>query len=137
MSYNGHNKHHETDCSCSDNHKQHNHNCSDEDCSEEQRHVHEFLGSTRLAELEEDPHNHRFAGVTGEAIGEEDCHVHKINTNTDFFEDHFHEVIVTTGPAIKVGRNKHIHFVYGVTTERDGHVHKFVFATLIDNPIGQ
>ena len=35
---------------------------------EEQRHVHEFLGSTKLAEEEEERHNHRFAGVTGEAI---------------------------------------------------------------------
>ena len=35
---------------------------------EEQSHVHEFLGSTRLAELEEEPHNHRFAGVSCEAI---------------------------------------------------------------------
>jgi len=28
-----------------------------------QTHVHEVVGSVRLAELEEDPHNHRFAGL--------------------------------------------------------------------------
>ena len=32
--------------------------------SDVQTHVHEVLGSVRLAELGEDPHNHRFAGVT-------------------------------------------------------------------------
>jgi hypothetical protein len=33
-----------------------------------QRHVHEFEGSTKLAEEGADRHNHRFAGVTGQAI---------------------------------------------------------------------
>ena len=33
-----------------------------------QTHVHEFLGSTKLAELEEAPHNHRFAGVSRKVI---------------------------------------------------------------------
>ncbi len=32
---------------------------------EEQTHVHEFEGSTHLAEAGQDRHNHRFAGVTG------------------------------------------------------------------------
>ncbi|MDF2572871.1 MAG: YmaF family, partial [Sporomusa sp.] len=31
---------------------------------------------------------------------------------------------------------KHVHFVSGTTTEVDEHVHTFVFATLIENPIG-
>ncbi|MGF7050283.1 hypothetical protein J2T13_004808 [Paenibacillus sp. DS2015] len=33
-----------------------------------QRHVHEFEGSTKLAEEGADRHNHRFAGVTGESV---------------------------------------------------------------------
>lgn len=99
-----------------------------------QRHTHEFLGSTKLAELQDDPHNHRFAGVTGQAIKYGRSHVHKIRTNTDFF-DHFHEVIVTTGPAIPVGDGRHVHFVMGRTTLNDGHRHKFIFATLIEKPI--
>lgn len=105
-------------------------------CKEKQTHVHEFLGSTRLAEIDdpEDVHNHRFAGVSGEAIRRGNSHVHKINTNTDFF-DHFHMIKVTTGPAIPVGNGRHVHFVYGVTTCNDGHMHKFIFATLIDSPI--
>lgn len=37
-------------------------------CGHEQGHVHEFLGSTHLAEAGQDRHNHRFAGVTDEAI---------------------------------------------------------------------
>lgn len=103
---------------------------------DEQRHVHEFLGSVRLAELEEDPHNHRFAGVTGQAIPiPGGNHIHKLETNTDFYEDHFHKIFDETGPAIQVG-NRHVHFVKGKTTVNDGHQHEFIFATLIENPIG-
>jgi hypothetical protein len=100
-------------------------------------HVHEFLGSTKLAELKEDPHNHRFAGVSGEVIPVGNSHVHNIFTRTDFYEDHFHEICVRSGPAICVGDGKHVHFVCGVTTRVDDHVHEFVFATLIEDPIGE
>ncbi len=100
-----------------------------------QTHTHEFLGSTRLAEEGEDRHNHRFAGVTSEAIPREKSHVHAILVNTDFFEEHLHEIGVETGLAIPVGGGKHVHFVKGITTLDDGHVHKFVFATLIENPL--
>ncbi|GAA0069615.1 YmaF family protein [Clostridium sardiniense] len=100
-----------------------------------QRHVHEFLGSVRLAELgSDDVHNHRFAGVSGQAIRKGDSHVHKICTRTDFF-DHFHFIEVCTGPAIPVGDGRHVHFVYGVTSCNDGHRHEFIFATLIEAPI--
>ncbi len=104
-------------------------------CDQRQTHVHEFLGSTRLAELEEEPHNHRFAGVSGQAIPTGNRqHYHIIETNTDFF-DHFHRIRVRTGPAIPVGEGRHVHFVMGVTTRNDGHVHEFIFATLIEAPI--
>ena len=102
--------------------------------SERQTHVHEFLGSTRLAELEEDPHNHRFAGVSGQAICAPGGHIHLIKTATDFF-DHFHLINVRTGPPIPVGEGRHVHFVFGTTTLVDGHVHEFIFATLIEAPI--
>jgi len=102
-----------------------------------QAHVHEFLGSTKIAEREEDPHNHRFAGVTGEAIPiSGGSHIHKLETNTDFYENHFHIVRDKTGPAIPVGDGRHVHFVEGETTVNDGHRHEFIFATLIENPIG-
>lgn len=100
----------------------------------QQRHVHEFLGSTKLAEEEEERHNHRFAGVTGEAISRGRSHFHEIVTNTDFF-DHHHVVRIRTGPAIPVGDGKHIHFVEGMTTVNDNHDHDFEFATLIDSPL--
>lgn len=105
-------------------------------CPETQTHVHEFLGSTKLAEENEERHNHRFAGVSGEVIPIKDGnHIHLINTRTDFF-DHFHNIIkVKTGPAINVGGGKHVHFVKGVTTLNDGHVHNFTFATLIESPL--
>ncbi|GIM29599.1 hypothetical protein CPJCM30710_22650 [Clostridium polyendosporum] len=105
-----------------------------------QRHVHEFLGSTRLAELEEDPHDHRFAGITSQAIGPEEDHIHIIKARTDFF-DHFHEIMVQTGPPIIVNpeerdpkKRRHVHFVEGETTCNDGHRHEFIFATLIEAP---
>ncbi|HWR09231.1 YmaF family protein [Sporomusa sp.] len=103
---------------------------------EELTHVHEFLGSTKLAELEEDPHNHRFAGVSDEVIPVGNNHVHEIFTRTDFYEDHFHKICIRTGLAIFVGNGKHVHFVDGTTTEAEDHVHDFVFATLIQDPIG-
>lgn len=105
--------------------------------SQEQEHVHEFLGSTRLAEEGEDRHNHRFAGVTGEAIYlSGDDHVHELYTNTDFFENHYHKLKnIRTGSPIDVGRKRHVHFVFGTTTCNDGHEHEFIFATLIECPV--
>ncbi|WP_160671061.1 YmaF family protein [Clostridium sp. C8-1-8] len=100
----------------------------------QQRHDHEFLGSTRLAEEGEERHNHRFAGVTGQAIPCGSSHVHKLYVNTDFF-DHFHIISITTGPAIDVGNGKHVHLVRGVTTSNDGHRHSFIFTTLIESPL--
>lgn len=104
--------------------------------SQMQRHVHEFLGSTQIAEIRTDPHNHRFAGVSGQAIPiPGGNHVHQIRTRTDFYEDHFHKIIDVTGPAIRVG-DRHVHFVDGNTTINEGHSHEYRFATLIDDPIG-
>ncbi|GBG09265.1 hypothetical protein PAT3040_03907 [Paenibacillus agaridevorans] len=101
-----------------------------------QRHVHEFEGSTKLAEEGNDRHNHRFAGVTGQAIRVGRSHVHEIDlTNTDFL-NHFHKLKkIRTGPAIPVGNGKHVHFVTGQTTLNDGHVHQFKFSTLIQAPL--
>ncbi len=119
-------------CECNENDESFR---REEKRKKEQRHVHEFLGSTQIAEEEEDPHNHRFAGVSGEAILAKESHIHKIWTRTDFFEEHFHEIEDSTGPAIEVGNGKHIHFVKGETTFNDGHDHDFQFATLIENPL--
>lgn len=101
-----------------------------------QTHVHEYEGSTRIAEQNVDAHNHRFAGVTSQAIPYGNSHVHRLLGNSDFYENHHHEVGAVTGPAIPVGSGRHVHFVYGTTTMDDGHVHQFIFATLIENPIG-
>ena len=119
------------------------HSCS---CTNEkkQTHVHEVLGSVRLAELGEDPHNHRFAGVTGEVImvpcGRPGEHYHVLRTKTDFYEDHFHPICVKTGVNIRVGEGddaRHVHFIDCVTEMEDGHFHEFIAATLIHNPIGE
>lgn len=105
-------------------------------CRARQRHVHEFEGSTKLAEQGEDRHNHRFAGVTSQAIPFGKSHIHEIVfTHTDFL-DHFHNLKkIRTGPAIQVGNGKHVHFVKGMTTLNDGHLHQFNFATLIQKPL--
>lgn len=103
-----------------------------------QTHVHEFVGSTKLAGDDDEKHNHRFAGVTSEMIPiDNDDHVHAISVSTDFF-DHRHEITVMTGPAINVGNGKHIHFVAagtGTTTLNDGHCHELEFTTLINQPL--
>ncbi|WP_308636329.1 YmaF family protein [Paenibacillus silvisoli] len=105
-------------------------------CRRAQRHDHEFEGSTKLAEEGNDRHNHRFAGVTGQAIRSGNSHVHEIDLSRTDFMDHFHNLKkITTGPAIPVGNGKHVHFVTGMTTRVDGHVHRFNFATLIDSPL--
>jgi hypothetical protein len=106
----------------------------DKNCKENQTHVHEFLGSTKLAERGDDKHNHRFAGVTGQVIPRDNNHVHAILINTDFF-DHLHEIKITTGLAIPVGNGKHVHFVEGVTALEDEHAHGLQFATLIESPL--
>ncbi|MBA9085798.1 hypothetical protein FHR92_002265 [Fontibacillus solani] len=101
-----------------------------------QRHVHEFEGSTKLAEQGADRHNHRFAGVTGQAIRTGNSHVHEIDLSKTDFLNHFHNLKrIRTGPAIPVGNGKHVHFVTGSTTVNDGHRHQFNFATLIDRPL--
>ena len=102
-----------------------------------QTHVHEFQGSTKLAEECDDLHNHRFAGVTSQVIPQPGGgHKHALLTNTDFFDNHHHEVGVITGLAIHVGPNgKHVHFADGSTTLDDGHFHGFQFATLIESPL--
>ena len=107
----------------------------EEENSRSQTHVHEFEGSTFIAEKEDEPHNHRFAGVTSEVIPYGDSHVHALLTNTDFFTDHHHEVGLRTGPAILVAPCKHVHFVHGKTTVNDEHFHKFTFATQIEDPL--
>lgn len=73
---------------------------------ESQTHVHEILGSVKLAEEGDDRHNHRFATVSSEMIPLPGCnHKHAFFVNTDFF-DHHHEVAGDTGPAIDVGNGK-------------------------------
>jgi len=110
---------------------------NDDNCHGEQRHVHELLGSVRIAEPQEEPHNHRFATVTDEAIpfGPND-HVHEVAFRTDFFDNHFHVFRGRTGGAIPVG-NRHVHFIESVTSLNDGHRHEFEAATMINNPIGE
>jgi hypothetical protein len=112
---------------------------------EKQTHVHEFEGSTKLAEFEEDVHNHRVAGISGEAIKIPGSHVHKIWTRTDYF-DHFHYIQQFSGPAIYVDmeakdtnsmmdEEPHVHFATGLTSINDGHNHEWQLATLIDSPL--
>lgn len=106
---------------------------------EEQTHVHEVLGSVRLAELGEDRHNHRFAGMTGEVIPVTGGHIHRFRTTTDFYEDHFHLICVRTGLPVTVGEGddaRHVHFIDSETEVQDAHFHEFIVATLIENPIG-
>lgn len=108
---------------------------SDNSTSGRQKHVHEFVGSTGI-EDGNTLHNHRFAGVTDQAVPiHGGSHKHKILTNTDFFNNHFHEIEDFTGPAIDVGNGRHVHFVRGKTTVNDRHSHNYRFATLIENPV--
>lgn len=103
-------------------------------CDEKkQKHVHEIQGSVKMVDNRES-HNHRFATVSGEAIpcGGND-HIHEVYFRTDTFGDHYHEFKGKTGGAIQIG-DRHVHCIESITTENDGHRHRFEVVTLIENP---
>lgn len=104
-------------------------------CQNDQRHVHEFTGSTAVFLECDECHNHRFCTVSGEAMGEPARHVHEITFRTDFADGHYHEFYGKTTPPIMVGNGKHVHFIKEVTEPEDNHRHMFQGATLIDSPI--
>lgn len=97
-------------------------------------HNHEFEASTDFERDDEGRiHNHRIAGVTGPAIKCGKTHVHKVNEVTDTFDDHFHGICETTGPAIYLPSGKHFHVISGSTTVSDGHKHDFYFITQVED----
>lgn len=102
----------------------------------DQRHVHELTGSTKIVNECDDCHNHRFCTVTGEAIYTRDRqdHCHEVKFRTDFSDEHYHEFCAKTSGAIEVGNGKHVHFLFDRTESEDGHVHELQAATLIDSP---
>jgi hypothetical protein len=100
-----------------------------------QKHVHELLGSVKIADPE-DPHGHRFCAVTGEAISYDNHeHIHEVTFRTDYHENHYHEFRGKTGYSIPIG-NRHVHYIESVTSVDDGHWHTFEAATLINNATG-
>ncbi len=119
---------------CKKHRHHHEDDCGDVSPDVGQTHVHEVQGSVEIAEPQEDPHNHRFATVSGPAIffanGD---HYHEVRFRTDFYEEHYHQAWGRTGGAIQVG-DRHVHFLSGVTTVDDGHLHNYRVATLIEDP---
>ena len=97
-------------------------------------HNHEFLGSTKLAEIGDERHNHRFAGVSSLAIRCGNSHYHILETTTDSV-DHIHKICTKTGPAVYLENGEHIHYVEDVTSCNDGHSHCFEVATLLSNSL--
>lgn len=93
-----------------------------------------ILGSTGFSEFGSACHNHRFAGVTGPAILSGRSHVHEFFNRTDTTDAHHHNMRQFTGPAIFLENGRHIHFAEGSTTFDDGHLHRYNFTTLIDDP---
>lgn len=67
--------------------------CKNQCNCEEQKHVHELTGSTRIFKECDECHNHRFCTVSGEAIYTKDKkdHFHEVKFHTDFSDKHFHE----------------------------------------------
>lgn len=101
---------------------------------QQQRHVHELIGITRVVNERGECHNHQFATVSGEAMRMGNSHVHEVKFCTDFADRHFHEFCGRTSPAIEVGNGKHVHFADAFTEERDGHRHRFQVASMIESP---
>ena len=104
---------------------------------QDQKHVHEITGHTRIFNECDECHNHRFCTVSGEAIYTRDRrdHYHEVKFRTDFSDGHFHEFYGKTSGATEVGNEKHVHFIKDFTEVEDGHRHEFQAATLIDSPI--
>ena len=123
------------------NNNHHRHSNENNECKENSykviNHNHEFLSSTDYEEDAEGvEHNHRIAGVTGAPIMRGKSHVHNIAVFTDTFDDHFHKICDTTGPALWLPDGKHIHLLKGTTGEADenNHDHDYFFTTLIQAP---
>lgn len=108
-------------------------------CKKRQKHVYEVLGSVKIFDEKGECHNQRFAGMTGEAVSVRNgkSHIHYLDTTTDFYEGHYHNIRVRLGEAIDVGGGRHVHHVYAKTEISDGHRHEFQVATLIEDPIGE
>jgi hypothetical protein len=99
-------------------------------------HNHEVQGSVEVTGPQGRLHNHRFCTVSGPAIpisGSD--HVHEVAFTTDTYEGHDHEFAGRSGGAIRVG-DRHVHYLESITTQEVNHRHRFRFATLIDDPIG-
>ena len=131
------------DCNCGNEYTTYSNNQNrsrENNCYEDQKHVHELLGSTRIkdASCDSECHNHRFALITGEAERTRDgcSHIHKVEITTDFYEDHYHEFCGYTDEAIEVGCGRHVHFINDAVEEENGHIHEFIAATLIEDPTG-
>jgi hypothetical protein len=92
-------------------------------------HTHEYIGSTRIAEMGREAHEHRIAGVSSESIRVPGGHIHEVTTNTTFEDGHIHQVKVRTGIQIPINNEQHVHELKGTTTLDDGHTHNFSIAT--------
>ncbi|HHX72773.1 MAG TPA: hypothetical protein GX701_07615 [Clostridiales bacterium] len=104
----------------------------------EQTHVHEVLGSVRLAGPRERIHDHRFARALRKRLSPCPAGIFT-DFSTDFTKGHFHPICVETGLQVPVGTGKdrrHVHFIYARTECEAGHLHDFIAATLIENPVG-
>lgn len=102
---------------------------------ERKGHNHEFQSSVNYEKDDEGmEHSHHITGVTGPDIKYGQSHVHKIHVLTDTSGDHYHEINNTTGPALYLNGQKHVHLLIGLTTYDDGHTHNYYFTTLIDDP---
>ena len=124
---------------CNNNNNRRNSNENNQ-CRENSRvinHNHEFLSSTDYEkDAEGVEHNHRIAGVTGPPIVRGKSHVHNIAVFTDTFDDHFHKICDTTGPALYLPDGKHVHLLKGTTdvADENNHDHDYFFTTLIQAP---
>lgn len=98
-------------------------------------HVHEVQGSVQIAERGCDAHNHRFASMTGKAIpANQGNHYHEIVFRTDSYEGHYHEFCGKTTVAYPICGG-HVHYLEGITTTQDGHIHCFKVITHVEDPI--
>ncbi|MEA4896982.1 YmaF family protein [Bacillota bacterium Meth-B3] len=102
-------------------------------------HVHELVGSVKLADCVCTAHGHRLAGISGPPIAFE-CggHAHEVFVRTDSFEGHAHEFVGMTCDAVAVSAcGAHVHYLEGMVSRADTHRHCFKLATLINDPIAE
>jgi hypothetical protein len=81
-------------------------------------HSHSFCGETSY----DDGHIHHYGGITSKSASGVP-HIHSMKETTSFIDDHRHDYMTKTGPAILIQGGLHYHYYETTVEYEDGHIH--------------